>query len=476
MLLSKEGFLRKYHSSKVYLSEWILAAIIFLVVLFSFVFVDTRSLTIWSTNLWDVIWEGRPFDFYLYTSQNIHGAPHELMGSDIISILPLSIWNIPIWIAQRFFGKEISGNYILLSWSKLGLILCLATMSYVAYRIAKKLTDNKDCSVWTAILTFSNASCVAGVGFAGQNDIFFVFLSLLSVNALINKKTAWFIIYAALSISIKPFFLFAYIPLVLFTDKNIFRIFAKIVGAASLYVGNRIIFSAMPMYKESLDSGPTTSVIKHLFSPGIDVSKGSASLYIIGFLIICFIAYVVKAKDDEERSKFLIYIPTAVYFIQCCLSYTEYYRSLVIMPFAAILFAMNFKKFRLNLALLATYQFSFLAMLTVNSKYFLAPRFIKHSLFETLFNGGVSPELAYSNLPSYMLKYEDSAMTYLKLAFAAVYVVTAILILVLNYPRFNKKIDLIESGVFAKYDHGLLILNILIIVPFILLSFKLYFA
>ena len=127
----KEAFLEKYRSDRVLLGEWIMlgATVLFMFVAISFV--DMHSLTIWSTNVLDVTFDGNIRNLYEFTAKNLHNVQHQYLGSELFSVLPLSIWNIPIWIAQRFFGKDIMHSAVLMAWSKLfGILLTGIMLKY----------------------------------------------------------------------------------------------------------------------------------------------------------------------------------------------------------------------------------------------------------------------------------------------------------------------------------------------------------
>ncbi len=58
---------------------------------------------------------------------------------------------------------------------------------------------------------------------------------------------------------------------------------------------------------------------------------------------------------------------------------------------------------------------------------------------------------------------------------AAVVTVAIFSLLVINYPRFKHEFDLEKKGVFKKFDHGLLLLNLIVYVPFLMMMYGLYF-
>lgn len=468
----KERLSKYYHSERVYFFEWVLAALTIAVVMFSYIYVDTRSLTIWSTNVWDVLFDGKPLEFWSYTSKNVHHVPHGIMANDLISVLPLSVWNLPIWIVQRFFGYDINKNWILMSWSKLGFVVALIATAYVGYKLCLLITEDKNKSRWAAILIFGSAMCVNGVAFAGQNDIFFIFFGVLSVYLFIKGRLGWFIAVSAISVAIKPFFIFVFVPMVMLREKNIIKIGIQSIGAVSLLVANRIIFSSFPGYTEAISSGPSQRVLVNMFKVGFLKPKVPYSLFLIAWILICYVVYTMCVRNEKELNSFAIYIPAAVYTLQCSISDVEHYRMLMCVPFLVIVVLMNTERLRLNLALYTIFQIASTALNAIHSRYFFAPKYIKNTLL-SYFIGNQS-SLKYRDLPSYLFAKEDSAFNYLKYIVAAVFMISAIILLFINYPRNTHRSDMEKTGVFAKYDHGLLVLNLIIMLPLVLFSVMLY--
>ena len=71
---TKDKLLKIYRADKIYLAEWILAIVTGMFVFITSSTWDLQSLTIWSTNVLDVIYEGKFRDLYEYTANNIYGV------------------------------------------------------------------------------------------------------------------------------------------------------------------------------------------------------------------------------------------------------------------------------------------------------------------------------------------------------------------------------------------------------------------
>ena len=94
----KQAFLESYRSDRVLIFEWVLAAVTAIFIILTSAYVDMRSLTIWSTNVWDVTLDSNIRHLYEYTAQNVNQIQHAKMGSELFSVLPWSVWNLPMFL------------------------------------------------------------------------------------------------------------------------------------------------------------------------------------------------------------------------------------------------------------------------------------------------------------------------------------------------------------------------------------------
>ena len=141
--------------------------------------------------------------------------------------------------------------------------------------------------------------------------------------------------------------------MILLIEKNLFYAAFDCVLSLSVMVLNRLIGNLFPLYKESMSQGPSTLVLVNLF--GVDIVK--ASVFMIGLLVICFISYMAIPKSHKERNEFLVFIVAGVFMLMCSFSKTEFYRSILIMPYFSVLIISNMSRLRLNLMLGFIYQF-----------------------------------------------------------------------------------------------------------------------
>ena len=78
---------------------------------------DLDSMTAWSLNVWDLLFEGRLADFYQYAQLNLRGAFHENCAGNYLWLLPWCIWNFPLWLVHSITGVLNVTDFWSLCWS-----------------------------------------------------------------------------------------------------------------------------------------------------------------------------------------------------------------------------------------------------------------------------------------------------------------------------------------------------------------------
>lgn len=290
-----------------YKISYIFSIVLFTLAALTCYYMDLQTLTIWTVNVWDTIYEtGNPFNYYAYSAQNLHGLSHAMVGSDFLIYLPWAIWNLPIWILQRFFDLNILDHPLMLFYSKCFLILLLGFCCILFKKIACLLTDNKEDIAKNILLYSSSFFVLTGVSYIGQNDILVILTMLLALYNLLKKNTVKFVLWSALSIAFKPFFIFSYIALILFKEKKLIRVILYALAGMSFYFIQKVPFLFAPMYTESLSYGPTSNVLGLLLTATFPISPVGISIFVFSLLVAYVMAYLDNA-DSNEKGKIIYY-------------------------------------------------------------------------------------------------------------------------------------------------------------------------
>lgn len=467
----------KYYSDNVLLGEWILAAVVGLLIFVSTAYIDLKSLTIWSTNVWDVTFDSNIFQLYEYTAQNVYNVHHQYLGSEFMSILPWSIWNLPIWAIQYFGGIPIIDSPLMLAWSKLFLVLVSLVVLRYTYKITLLLTQDKNKSFFAVFLTASSFYIYTTVCYAGQNDILMIAASLIGVYCLLKGNKKFFLIWSAVAIAIKPFFILPFLAVILLAEKNVLKIMLDaIIGVSGLLI-QKIMFMNAPMYAESMESGPASSMLKEMFPHNITTSFGPVSFFAIALVLIYFYSYTrnFNKKSIADNSvlygKYVIYFIALTYMVYIMFSPFSYYRVAIIIPYIYIVIVQNKKMLMYNVLLDTAMSVTLVLKLVLRATRFWNLRTVNGSIVQGLLGYEVDYTKAgyYASVSDFLREKIDIIDSFQPL-FSGVAFICGILLLVLNHP--SERIKLPVDG--EKCPRVLYWLRALILVPFLVLTLYLF--
>ncbi|MBU9725274.1 hypothetical protein [Diplocloster modestus] len=459
-----------FQSCRVLPIEWVIAGIIGGLILITYTYADGVSWTIWSTNLLDVIFDGKPLDYYAYCRENLFGAMHKDMGTSVFSVLPWAVWNIPIWILQRFFGFRIVENSLMLIWSKLFLVAALLVTAYFMYQIVLLMTGNRYRSWLAALLMVSAVHIYIAVCFAGQNDVVICMFGVMAVYFLLKKRYGLFMLLSSFAIATKPFFIFTYIGLVLFIEKRVDKIIYRVLGGFWLTILFSLIYHNAPLYQKSIKGAiKYGDEIGKILSK--DISFGpvvNTSIFILILCLVYFFAYVVKTKGDEQWRQYVIYIAMATQFVFFGFTEYFYYRLILLYPFLLCVILTNKKYLRLNMILEVLLSAS-AVLVHLNTNGFMGPSYVARGFLANFLPGINTGKLHYVNLNQIMWSVKNYAL-YSKI-FNAVFIACLILLLVINFPGFKKDLGK-ENDVCSR---GWIWLHMALIIPVYAVSLALCF-
>lgn len=476
----KDKFLEMYRSDRVLLGEWILTIVTALFVFVSIAFVDMRSLTVWSTNVWDVTFDSNIRHLYEYTAQNVQQLRHSQMGSELFSVLPWSVWNLPIWIIQRVTGKPIADSAIMLAYSKAFLVLLTVIMLRYTKKIAMIVTGgNKTKSAWAVLLSASSVFLILGVFYAGQNDIIMVVPSVIAVYYLLKGKQRWFIVWSIIAIAIKPFFVIAFLAALLLYEKSFIKIILKTALSVVGVAAQKLLFFKAPMYEESIAKGPSKDMLEQMFSGDLSTAFGKASLFAVALVLICLYAYTRGFSKDDMRScdsrlgKYIVYIVALTNLAYLMFSPFSFYRLVTLVPFLYLVLVQNEELYFYN-GLCETAMSAALLLklgLRTNTSLFRA-KAVNGALIQRLWGYSVTPEFEegpYTSLSTYLTE-KESVLMFFQPMFSGVALICAILLMAYNHPDRKLKAPLYGD----KNCRVLLWARIVMIVPFILVVIALF--
>lgn len=332
--------------------EYLVYAILAFSAMLFYKYWDGKSLTVWSTVLLDCLVDGNIYNFYDIVHQNVYGASHLYCGYNYLVLIPWAIWNLPIWILQRFYGMRIVDHTLMMVWSQMFLVLLLLVIILYSRKIMRYFGVDAHIQAWSVYLIVTCPFTFLGIFVSWQSDIIVIAATVAAIYYLLENKQGIFLLLMAFSISAKPFFIFALIAVILLVEKNVIRIGLKLISSIVPMVLFNLIYKNAPLYQESINQGTGNTIIEKTLANCIGATGGNASIVLLGFLIVYFVAYCIRydAKNVEKK-QYVIYMmlaPMAIYF---AFANYEYYRRIYLIPFLIIMMAIHRKFWTVNLIL-----------------------------------------------------------------------------------------------------------------------------
>lgn len=328
-----------------FLFSFLVSGIIFI----SYGYIDLKSLTVWSLNLWDCLADGNLYHYYEYCAENFYHLDSAYMGSNYLALIPWAIWNLPMWILQRFFGVAVVGHAWTLLYSKVFVVIVYMITLCFTYKIMKGIEKEKDGveALETVYLSLSFPFAMTAVYFAGQTDIISICLFVIAVYKLLDGKRKQFLLFAALSIGAKPYIIIAFAAVVLLIEKNIWKIVRDMAIGMSLMLLFHIVYFNAPMYQESMSMGPASGQLESILGLMVASPSGiSISLFLVLLICVYFLIYIQQWGGRTDDLIYAIVIPFLLFFM-----FTEYkhYRVIYLFPFLYLLFGIKRDRLLYNL-------------------------------------------------------------------------------------------------------------------------------
>lgn len=461
-MVKKNKFL-SYKINKEQVLACCIAVLIMSLMLLFFCYEDLKTYTAWTLNILDVTYELRPYDFYTYSAQNLHNVTVQYVSGAVAGLIPWSIWNIPIWILQYFFGMDICDYPFMLVWSHLFLVLVAYFVFRLFLNLSQYLNDDQEKIRLAASLFLFSPFVYIAIGYSGQTDILSAVPFMISIIMLFKKNNKWFYLCAMIGVMIKPFFFLAYIAIIILQEKNLLKIIAKIASIFSLSIVYNIIFWQAPLYQFSKTKGPAERMIQEILGPGIDSVNGlTACSVVIGLILVYFFAYATEI-DKEKNNQYIIYysmLPLLIYFM---LVEFEHYRLLIMALLISMVILCRTEYLQTNIILLTVMNVSGLICNIAGDSFMFNNRYIKDSMIDQMIS------------PWYTLNYDGGIQNNLMrliphfdlvvIVASTVFVITSVFFIIINNPGKAGILKLQKSNVNKK----LVWINYLLIVPVLFL-------
>lgn len=301
-----------------------LAILVALFYAIAFNYQDGRTLTIWSVDFLDTLFEGRLPEFYQQTAENRYGLEMTQSYSQFWYLAPASLWNLPLWIGEQWFGLDLNHPLALL-WGKLWFLALQIGVSYMTYRLTKQ---------WlAAFLTFTSIFSFISAGYAGQNDFFWILMSLFALHFYFSDRRApfmWLSLYTSL---LKPWWILPFIALYFLKDKRIHRILLWFVAYVGVQVLHNLLMGNPDAHGFANPSGEMT-LQRLLTSVTLPLPDGGVSVLALLIIGVYVWAYLHRGEVTKTLA---LRVVSGLFLALMLFSEHDFYRYVLPVPYTAML-------------------------------------------------------------------------------------------------------------------------------------------
>lgn len=327
--------------------EWCIIGAILLFCTFFFMYGDITCTIDNSILLAKAIGKGEFFNYYQYSIEN--ASTVWPANYDILIYLIFAVWNLPLAIGNHLFGLDYLNSFPAMMWSKLMLIVFALLAAFVVYKICLCIEMGKEKALWTVFVMMTSMTLIMPTFIITQVDAVNLFFMTAGIYMYVKGDMKKFILFFAISIPLKLFALFVFIPLVLLHEKKIWKIIAYGISGMSIMVVCKLLFWGNDAYNIAVNSfsEKMIEVVQSItWAGGVEPIPVFIALYIA----ICIWCYI-KHADRKDEKDYGIYLPLAVLLVMFLFIPFYPYWIVLVSPFAAIVIMRNDRAIKVNILL-----------------------------------------------------------------------------------------------------------------------------
>lgn len=311
------------------------------------------------------------------------------------------------------------------------------------------VTTDVQKAALSGLLILASPEIMMSVGYSGQDEITYVCFFVVSLYFYLKGKFRSSYAWMVLAVSCCPLMLMPALAMLLIKEKNVFKLIPLTVGLLSPLFLFELYYRNDMTYQTAKTANDFAKMMSEMLG-ATTVSTALGEISIAGFLLVFlyFGCYCMKADDTVESRKKVLYL-TAVIFVNISfLMANGFYRLFLYVPFLVILLLVSGQDLPINMFLLMvlTYGRTLFACYRNCPDNMNTYCIMKDSWITDLCDRVGSGKYAAGNASCLYHYLEGRNMTPGLMILAATCTTACIvLLLVINNPRFHRRIGAVEG-------------------------------
>ncbi len=403
----------------------------------TFCYADINSLTAWSLNFWDLLFKGRLDEFYQYAALNVRCSAHANCAGNYLWLLPLCIWNFPLWVVHCLTGILSVQNFFSILWSKIFLMVMQYITAYFSAKICYMLTRDKERAVCAVILMLLSPEILMSTGYAGQDEIVYICFFILALYCYFMGYWKRCYLLMLCSVTCCPIMLIPVLVLLFLKEKNLYKLALEGILLVIPLVLFEILYRNDGIYQVVKEDNGFAGIIESMLLTS-KVTFGSNTVSLGGMLlcVIYFICYMIKQEENDEYKKKVIYLLAIVFGAVSFLMSNRFYRLFLYVPFLVMLIMISAQDLRMNLLLftVVTYGRTYYSLRAEYPQNMNTLYVMKNSWITKLCNLVGSD--TYEDHICLWTRFHDMSTVY-HMVIATCVFAAMLLLLIINYPKYK---------------------------------------
>jgi hypothetical protein len=300
-----------------------------------FSFDDGISIQTWSFDFWDCVFSGKLNQFYTYLYENVRGARHISCGGSFFWLIPIAIWNLPLWIANKLIWGYMVLPELFGLWTKFFFLACMIALCSVIARIIEAGTEDK-----LDVMQFLIASPAITISsfYAGQDEVVYELFFFISLLLLKEKKYKKAYAFGLISVLMCPVLTPAFLLCLIAIEKNLWRVMLNLIPYFLVSALYQLFFRADEMlnYVNVSATGWIQIMFRYWM---IQTPMGDLPIWALVYTILCWYVYKKCFLLSEENKNYIILLVSVSVSVITLIfmSNQVFYRQMLWVPFVLLL-------------------------------------------------------------------------------------------------------------------------------------------
>lgn len=325
--------------------EFICLAAAGLLIFMSNAYMDFYATMRHGMTFWTALFDGHPLQFYQYCDQGQAGYSWggdlglykgtSLAAYDFTLYAIFAVWNFPLWLIERFSDINVQEHFWGIIWGKTMILAALLLTARKLKELYRQLAgEHAQGENYLILVYLSSPFLLYYTVSSGNYDILNVLMILCGFSVYLKHERGKFVLFFALSFSMKYFGLIVFIPLLLLREKRVGRIIGDSLCCISISVAEKLLFQGSVQHSAGqLSAGISGTMTAAEVNLG---GTGAISLFLMFYIMLAIFCYWWNGQDPAKEQRIAVWVCLVCWILFFQMASVNVYWSVLLVPFMSL--------------------------------------------------------------------------------------------------------------------------------------------